>query len=124
MRDLDNLLPEDSKKRSVPSANELILPYADALRAITIANEHQIAVLGVEAVDILPEGPCRFYVSNYTGYDNDIKLAGDWQAYMAANNSEAQRWIEQHSLGDGHGYILTSTSQKEFAALGSKPESP
>ena len=118
MGDLENALPEDLKKRATPSGNELILPYADALRAITIANERQIAVLGLEAVDILTEGPYRFYVSNYTGYD--IKFTGDWQAYAAANNSKAERWIEQHPLGDGHGYILSSTSQREFNALSSK----
>ena len=117
MGDLENLLPEDLKKRAIPSENELILPYADALHAITIANEHQIAVLGLDVVDILTEGPYRFYVSNYTGYD--IKFAGNWQAFMMANNSEAERWIEQHPLGDGHGYILSSVSETEFAALGS-----
>jgi|GEM_PF-2379136 len=118
--DLESILPADLKKRAISSGNELILPYADALRSITIANEHQIAILGIEAIDILPPGRYSFYVSNYTGYDNDIKFAGNWQAYVAANNSEAERWLKAHVLGDGHGYILTSTSEKEFAALGSK----
>ncbi|HVB36770.1 MAG TPA: hypothetical protein VND42_05975 [Candidatus Acidoferrales bacterium] len=116
MGDLENTLPEDLKKRGARSGSELILTYGDALRAIAVANE-QIAVWGLEGVDILPEGPDHFYVCDYTRYDNDIKFAGDWQAFMTANNSEAERWIEQHPLGDGHGYILTSASETEFAVL-------
>jgi hypothetical protein len=121
MADLEKALPEDLKKRSARSGSELILNLGDALRAIAVANERQIAVLGLEAVDILPEGPDHFYVCDYTGYDNDVKFAGDWQAFMTANNSEAERWIEQHPLGDGHGYILTSASETEFAAPRDSP---
>ena len=55
MGDLENTLPEDLKKRGARSGSELILTYGDALRAIAVANE-QIAVWGLEGVDILPEG--------------------------------------------------------------------
>lgn len=80
--DLERLLPEDFKKRAIVSG-EWILPYADALTAIEIATEHQIAILGIDAIDILPPGKYQFYVSDYTGYDRDIEFTGNWQAYVA-----------------------------------------
>jgi hypothetical protein len=118
MGDLENLLPEDFKKRAIISGNEWILPYADALSAIEIATEHQIAILGIDAIDILPPGKYRFYVSDNTGYDREIKFAGNWEEYVRKMNSEGELWLKSHALGDGHGYSIASASEREFATLG------
>jgi hypothetical protein len=111
---LDHILPEDVKKRAVAIGNELILPYEDALTAIATATEHQIAVLGFDSGEVVEDG---FRVVDYTGYDRDINFTGDWNAYVAAINAEAERWIKAHRLGKNHGYILTSTSQEEFSRI-------
>jgi hypothetical protein len=32
-------------------------------------------------------------------------------------NAEADRWLKEHRLGENHGYVLTSASEREFAGL-------
>jgi len=32
-------------------------------------------------------------------------------------NAEADRWLKERRLGENHGYILTSASEREFASL-------
>jgi hypothetical protein len=111
---LGRILPEDVKKRAVAIGNELILSYEDALTAIATATERQIAVLGFDSGEVVEEG---FRVVDYTGYDRDIDFTGDWNAYVAAINTEAERWIRAHRLGKNHGYILTATSLEEFSQI-------
>ena len=105
-------LPESMTKRATAIGNEFAFPFDDALIAIGIATEHDIAVLGLEAGELLGSG---FRVVDYNGYA--IEFSGDWKAYAVANNTEAQHWIREHRYGKDHGYILTSTSEKEFAEL-------
>jgi hypothetical protein len=117
-RDLDRVLSEDTRLRAFAIGNELILPYEDALAAIGIATEHEIAVLGFDSGEVLEAG---FRVLNYTGYDRDVPFMGDWKAYVEAMNTEAMHWIKEHRLGKNHGYIVTSTSQIEFDEIQCRP---
>jgi hypothetical protein len=110
--DLDHILPEEMKKRAVRIGNELILSHEDGLTAIAIATEHQIAVLGFELGEVLDDG---FRVVDYSGYE--YKFSGAWDAFVRTNNGEAERWSKEHRLGQNHGYIVTSTSEREFANL-------
>jgi hypothetical protein len=110
--ELDRLLPEEMKRRALMIGNELILSYEDALAAVGIATEHQIAVLGFEAGEVQRDG---FQVVDYNGYE--FKFSGDWSAFVRMNNTEAERWITEHRFGKNHGYIVTSTSEREFAEL-------
>jgi hypothetical protein len=110
-RDLNNCLPGDIRKRAVAIGNELILSYEDALAAVGIATEFQIAVLGFDSGEVLGDG---FKILDYTGYDRDIPFEGDWKTYVSAMNVEAEHWIKGHQVGENHGYILTSASAREF----------
>lgn len=110
--DLEQALPEELRQRAQAIGNELILSYQDTLTAIASANERDIAVLGFEAGEVLDSG---FRVLDYNGYD--FKFLGDWKAYVQANNAEAERWVREHRYGKSHGYIVTSTSEREFARL-------
>jgi len=63
---LESILPEDVKNRAITLRNdsgppdpELVLPFAEAVRAIEIASEHQIAVLGLEAFEVRKDGLLR-----------------------------------------------------------------
>ena len=116
MGELERNLPHELTKDAVLCGDELVLPYIDASRAIAIATQHQIAVLGVESFEVRKDG---FQIVDYTGYDRHISFAGDWKGYVAAMNGEAERWIKEHPLGENHGYILTSASKQEFDKLGS-----
>jgi hypothetical protein len=109
-RELDRVLPEETKARALAIGNELILPYEDALAAIAIATQDQIAVLGFESGEVLDTG---FQVLGYNGYD--FKFHGDWNAYVLANNNAAELWIKANRVGRNHGYVITSVSEKEFA---------
>ena len=112
--ELDRSLPGDIRERALRIGNELILSYEDALTAITFATEHQIAILGFDSGEVLGDS---LHILDYTGYDRDIPFAGDWKAFVAAMNVEAERWTMAHRLGKNHGYVLTSTSEREFAKL-------
>ncbi len=117
---LENILPEDLKNHAMTVGNnsastqsELVLPFAEALRAIEIATDHHIVVLGLEAFEVRKDGLLTVGLTDASAY---IRFAGDWKAYVAKMNPEAERWIREHPLGE-HGYILTSASQSEFARL-------
>src|ERR1700738_5480633 len=119
MRALESVLPEDVKNRALTLRNdsasphpELVLPFAEALRAIEIASEHQIAVLGLDAFEARTDGLLTVGLADASRY---IRFTGDWKAYVAKMNAEAERWIREHPLGENHGYILTDASQDEFA---------
>jgi hypothetical protein len=112
--DLNRALPVEIKKRALEIGNEYILCYEDALQSIAIASGHRVAVLGFESGEVLDDG---YRVVNYSGYDEKIEFAGDWDAYVAAINAEAEGWIQEHPLGRNYGYVLTSTSEREFAEV-------
>jgi len=114
MQDLKQFLPDDLKKAAVASGDELVLPYAEALNAIRIATEHQIAVLGLEAFEVQKDGLLTVDMADASSF---IPFTGDWKAYVVRMNAEAERWIQQHRLGENHGYILSSASETEFAML-------
>jgi hypothetical protein len=109
---LNEILPQEVKQRSPLCGNEIVLSYEDAVTAIDLATAHQIAVLGFEAVELKANA---FQVVDYNGYE--LKFSGDWHAFVLANNAEATRWLKGHRYGQGFGYIVTSTSEKEFAKL-------
>ena len=121
MGTLENILPDDIKRQALTLGQELasprtelVLPYAQALQAIVTATEHEIAVLGLEAFEVKKEGLFTVALADASAY---IRFTGDWKTYVARTNSEADRWLRDHRLGENHGYILTSASEREFASL-------
>jgi hypothetical protein len=115
MDDLNRVLPDELKTSTLWPGNELVLPYAEALRAVGIATEHQIAVLGFEAFKVLKNERNGLQTVDYSGYD--VPYVGDWLTYVALTSVEAEHWITRHVYGADHGYILTSASKKEFDQL-------
>jgi len=116
MGDLESILPDELKKAALASGNELVLPYSEALSAIGVASQNNIAVLGLELFDVRKDGLLTIDYSGYdSGYNCDIPFPGDWNTYVASMNAEAERWIKEHRGEVNHGYILTSASEREFA---------
>jgi len=115
--DLERILPDELKNRALASGNELVLAYADALAAIVIATNHQIAVLGLDAFEVRRDGLRTIHLGDASRY---IPFAGDWRAYVENLNSEAELWLKEHRLGENHGYILTSASESELTAAKSR----
>jgi hypothetical protein len=110
--ELECILPDELKNGALASGNELVLPYAEALASIVIATNHQIAVLGLDAFEVQKDGLRTIYLGDASRY---IPFTGDWRAYVANLNAEAERWLKEHRLGENHGYILTSASERELA---------
>jgi hypothetical protein len=108
----DTILPSALTAVALRNGNEWVLPLGQVKEAIKLASEHLIAVLGVEVFHIEENG---LRVENYTGYDFDF--LGDWPAYVEQNNRAAFQFIEKNELGNGYGYILTTSSEEEFKNL-------
>ncbi len=121
MGTLESILPDDITRQALTLGKELasprtalVLPYAQALQAIVIATEHKIAILGLEAFEVKKEGLLTVRLADASAY---IRFTGDWKTYVARMNTEAEHWLREHRLGENHGYILTSASEREFASL-------
>ncbi len=110
--DFDKILPGQIKAESARSGNERLIPLEKVREAIGIANRHLIAVLGIEVFRISSSG---HVTKGYSGYD--FKFDGNWPGFVSQNNKSAAEYINQHPLGEGHGYILTTVSENEFAHL-------
>jgi hypothetical protein len=111
------ILPPEITRAAVRSGNEWILPLPHAKAAIDLATKHLISILGVESFRITHDG---FITENYTGYDFEFR--GDWPSYVQQNNQAALSFINENPLGEGYGYILTTSSELEFKALGKSRE--
>jgi hypothetical protein len=90
----------------------LVLTIDHAQRAVGIATQRLIAILGVEVFRILTDG---LGVVTYSGYAFEHD---DWREFVRLNNEEALRFLGENRLGDGYGYILTATSEQEYPRLG------
>lgn len=112
--ELERYLPDDMKSRAIAIGNELTVGYEDALAAINIATKQSIAILGFDAGEVTEQA---FQVLDYSGYDRNIGSDENWQAYVADMNAKAERSVKEHPLGRNKGYILTSTSEREFKEL-------
>jgi hypothetical protein len=64
MADLEETLPNELIKSTLWPGNELVLPYPEALRAVGIAPERQIAVLGFEALEVRMDGLLTEHLSD------------------------------------------------------------
>jgi hypothetical protein len=111
---LEDILPNEFKKTAMAFGNELLLPFVHASAAIRLATEHQIAILGIDAFEVQPDGLATVYLSDPSSH---IKFTGDWKSYVTTMNAECDRWLEDHRLGAKYGYILTSASENEFINL-------
>jgi len=110
--DFGAILPSEITNPCVRSGNEWVIPLLQAQDAIRIATDHLIAVLGVDSVRIQQDG---IYVEGFSSWD--FRLEGDWADFVRRNNDAALDFINNHRLGPGYGYILTTTSETEYRQL-------
>jgi len=114
MDDLEKILPNEilDLAARTEGGKELVIPFAETLQAIELANKYLIAVLGVEALRILDTG---LDVETYSGYE--FNFDGDWPNFVRLNNDASLEFVNENPFGKGYGYILTATSEAEFKAL-------
>jgi len=106
---LISIVPKEIMTRTAWHGGEIVFSYPDVLQIVRLAMTAQIAVLGVETFEIVKDG---LQVGNFSGYE--VSFEEDWKQFVDRNNLLALEFIEQHRLGEDHGYILTSTSLEEY----------
>jgi hypothetical protein len=111
---LDSLVPSDLQQLAWMCGNEFAYPYPAVLRVVDIATKNAIAILGFEFFHILPHDP-RFATEALTGYE--LRFSGYWPAFVQDNNLLAAYYIEKNKREGDYGFILTSTSEREFRRL-------
>jgi hypothetical protein len=112
MGSFEQLFPEELRERVMPVGDELVFTLDDAKRAIHLAGENSIAVLGVDIWHIHNGTPQRA-----VGYsDYDFKSWEAWRDCVRLNNEAARQFLEKVSLGEVDGYLLTTASEREHPA--------
>jgi hypothetical protein len=112
--DLDSLVPSDLLQTAWKCGDEFAYPHPNVLRVVEITNENRIAILGFEFFHILPENQ-GFATETYTGYE--LRFNGYWPGFVQDNNLLAAHYIEKNRRDGDYGFILTSTSEREFLQL-------
>ena len=112
--DLDTLVPDALRETAWKCGDEFAYPYPNVLRVVDIANKNRIAILGFEFFQILPNDP-RFTTEGLTGYE--LRFKGYWPGFVQDNNLLAAYYIEKYRRDGDYGFILTSTSEREFLKI-------
>lgn len=73
---LKEILSHELKKSAIPFGDELVLPFAEASAAVLIATEHEVAVLGVDAFEVRPDGLAT--IALFDASSNNA-FTGDWK---------------------------------------------
>jgi hypothetical protein len=98
--------------------DELTFSFPEVLQVINLCTEHEIAVLGLEIFQVLPQG---YATKRLSGYDQQMNkgpenVAG-WPEYVARSNRLAEEFVRSNPTGDDHVYILTTSSWGEFCEI-------
>jgi hypothetical protein len=112
MSALDSFVPIRLRRLAEQSGNQFVYPYPIILEVVATATQKNISILGVEVFHVLPNGFLTEAISSY-----DVPFNGDWTDFVKKNNVLALHFIDHHRKGEGHGYILSATSQEEFRKL-------
>ena len=100
--------------------SEFNFPFPEVLEVIRLCTINKIAVLGVEIFLVRNDG---LYASGCSDYDlqitrkwNEVKIAA-WDQYVEENNALASECVHHNPAGDGHVYVLTTSSWREFREI-------
>jgi hypothetical protein len=116
--DLDLLVPSEIRQNAWKCGDEYVYPYPNILNVVDIANKNAIAILGFEFFRVLQAHP-RFATEALTGYE--LRFGGHWPSFVQDNNVLACYYIEKNRRDGDFGFILTSTSEREFLQLPPRP---
>src|SRR5437764_2095550 len=98
--------------------NELTFAFPEVSEVIGLCTQNEIAVLGVEVLDVRPDG---YYTKSLSVYDLKMgsgpKRRDGWIDYVHANNTLADKFVKSNPFGDDHIYVLTAASWREFQQL-------
>jgi len=101
------------------TGNELTFAFPEVLDVIKLCSANQIAVLGPDLFKLRSDG--LYQTERLSGYHLDLKenpqRVEEWPEYVKVNNALAEEFVRQNPAGDGHVYILTTASWREFCEI-------
>lgn len=110
----DELVPGAIRERSVKRDDGLAFRAGDIDEILRLAEQNQIAVLGIKVLEI--SGGVTSMVG-FSGYDLEIPYKDEWEPFYQKNNESAREFVENSSRSDNTVYVLTSASKEEFIRL-------
>lgn len=102
-------IPPEIRARALQVGSELLFSYSDALTMVDAACATCIAILGIEAFEVHPNGVKPLKFSSY-----DVPFSDDWMRFVLLNGEQARNFIRSYPLGEDHGYLLTAASNFEY----------
>jgi hypothetical protein len=98
--------------------DELTFSSPEVLQVINLCTKREIAVLGLEIFQVLPQG---YATKKLSGYDQQMNMGPEnvagWPEYVAKSNGLAEEFVRLNPAGDDHVYILTTSSWREFCEI-------
>ncbi len=110
MLNLDSFVPDKLRVQATKVGNEWLYPIDAVSELIRIADERDIAILGVELFRIVANGLQTEAMSSY-----EVPFDGNWNDFVRKNNALASEFVHRSHKGQNGGYILTSVNETEFA---------
>jgi len=90
---------------------EFAFTIPQVFQAIKLCTTNGIAVLGVETFEI----KCgEYHTKALSSYELQLH---NWDQFVKKNNALAEAFIDQNPAGDGHVYVLTTSSRGEFSRI-------
>ena len=111
---LDELVPGAIRERIVKREDEVAFRDGDIEEMLRLAEQNQIAVLGIKVLEI--SGDVTSMVG-FSGYDLEIPYKDEWEPFYQKNNESARQFVENSSRSGNTVYVLTSASKEEFVRL-------
>jgi len=111
-RDFENL----SKVKQIVNCSfgdEFCFTHTNAIKAVQICTENEVAVLGVEIYQVQGND---FQSQGCSEYDLGFKVH-NWSLYVKDNNILAVQVLGKYLESDGFVYLLTTASEREFEIL-------
>jgi hypothetical protein len=94
---------------------ELAFTFPAVSEVIRLCTGNEIAVLGVEILEVRDDG---YYTKHLSIYDQELtdcpRQRQEWGHYVAQNNALAEEFVGRNPTGDDHIYVLTTSSWEEF----------
>jgi hypothetical protein len=89
---------------------EWILPKQQGLEAVELATEAQVAVLGVQHMEVCGQ---EVRLAAFTRYR--YEFSGDWTGFVRQNNRAAARFLADKPDSDNSRYIMTSVPKDSYS---------
>lgn len=101
------------------SNGELGFAFPEVLTAVEVCTANSIAVLGVDLLEVVPDGlSTRGLLNNQLAWNKYLEQGRTWNEFVTDNNALALQYLRENLRGDSHMFLLTAVSRREADSLG------